>query len=77
MSALTKRATVYLDPALHKALRLQSIETSRSVSDLINDAVRDELATDAEDLALFDKREKEPVVEFETFVKGLKRDGIL
>ena len=77
MSTLTKRATVYLDPALHKALRLQSIETSRSVSDLINDAVRDELAEDANDLALFDKREKEPVVEFETFVKGLKRDGIL
>ncbi|MGE4490221.1 MAG: CopG family transcriptional regulator [Kiritimatiellales bacterium] len=77
MSTLTKRATVYLDPALHKALRLQSVETSRSVSDLINDAVRDELAADAEDLALFDKRKKEPVVEFETFVKGLKRDGIL
>jgi len=77
MSTLTKRATVYLDPALHKALRLQSIETSRSVSDLINDAVRDELAEDANDLALFDKRENEPAVEFETFVKGLKRDGIL
>ena len=77
MSTLTKRATVYLDPALHKALRLQSIETSRSVSDLINDAVRGELAEDANDLALFDKRDKEPVVEFETFVKGLKRDGIL
>lgn len=77
MSTLTKRATVYLDPALHKALRLQSVETSRSVSDLINDAVRNELAADAEDLALFDKREKGPTVEFETFVKGLKRDGIL
>lgn len=77
MSTLTKRATVYLDPALHKALRLQSIETSRSVSDLINDAVRDELAEDANDLALFDKRENEPAVAFEIFVKGLKRDGIL
>ena len=77
MSTLTKRATVYLDPALHKALRLQSVETSRSVSDLLNDAVRDELAADAEDLGLFDKRAKEPAVEFETFVKGLKHDGIL
>jgi hypothetical protein len=25
MSTLTKRATVYLDPALHKALRLQIV----------------------------------------------------
>jgi hypothetical protein len=53
---LTKRATVYLDPALHKALRLQSIETSRSVSELIKDAIRDELAEDARDLAVFDER---------------------
>lgn len=77
MSTMTKRATVYLDPDLHKALRLQSIETSQSVSALINAAVRDELAEDLGDLALFDARENEPVVEFEDFVKGLKRDGIL
>ena len=77
MSTLTKRATVYLDPTLHKALRLQSVETSQSVSELINSAVRDELAEDLGDLSLFDERENEPSVEFETFVKGLKRDGIL
>ncbi len=77
MSTLTKRATVYLDPALHKALRLQSVETSRSVSDLINDAVRDELAEDANDLALFEARKNEPVLDFEDFVKELKLDGTL
>jgi hypothetical protein len=77
MSTLTKRATVYLDPVLHKALRLQSIETSRSVSELVNDAVRDELAEDARDLAAFDERANEPTVEFEDFVKGLKRDGAI
>ena len=77
MSALTKRATVYLDPALHKALRLQSVETSRSVSELINDAVRDELAEDARDLAMFEERANEPTVDFEDFVKGLKRDGTI
>ena len=77
MSTLTKRATVYLDPVLHKALRLQSIETSRSVSELINDAVRDELAEDASDLAAFEERKHERTVEFEDFVKGLKRDGTI
>ena len=77
MSTLTKRATVYLDPVLHKALRLQSIETSRSVSELVNDAIRDELADDARDLAMFDKRAHEPTVDFEDFVKGLKRDGTI
>ncbi|MBL7115451.1 MAG: CopG family transcriptional regulator [Kiritimatiellae bacterium] len=77
MSTLTKRATIYLDPVLHKALRLQSIETSRSVSELVNDAIRDELAEDARDLALFDERANEPTVDFEDFVKGLKRDGTI
>ena len=77
MSTLTKRATVYLDPVLHKALRLQSVETSRSVSELVNDAVRDELAEDARDLAMFDSRGNEPTVDFEDFVKGLKLDGTI
>jgi hypothetical protein len=75
MTVLTKRATVYLDPILHKALRLKSVETSRSVSDLLNDAIRDELAEDAGSLAAFDKRQHEPTVAFEDFVKELKRNG--
>ena len=77
MSTLTKRATVYLDPVLHKALRLKSVETSRSMSDLVNDAVRDELAEDADDLATFDARKKEPTLDFEDFVKELKRNGTI
>ena len=77
MSTLTKRATVYLDPALHKALRLQSVETSRSVSELINDAVRDELAEDASDLAMFEERKNEPSLNFADFVKELKLNGTI
>ena len=77
MAAPSKRTTVYLDPALHKALRLKSVETSRSMSDLINEAIREELAEDADDLAAFEARKKEPTVSFEAFVKKLKRDGKL
>jgi len=77
MSTLTKRATVYLDPDLHKALRLQSIETSQSVSELINNAIRDELMEDANDLAMFEKRKNEPSLNFEDFVKELKLDEII
>ena len=75
MTTLTKRATVYLDPGLHRAVQLKSIETARSVSDLVNDALRYELAEDANDLATFDKRKNEPALNFETFVKKLRRDG--
>ncbi len=75
MTALTKRATIYLEPALHRALRLKSLETSRSLSELLNDAVRNELTEDAEDLGIFDARKNEPTIKFEDFVKELKRNG--
>jgi len=70
-----KRATVYFDPALHRALRLKAAETDRSLSDLVNEAVRQSLAEDAEDLAAFDERVAEPDLPFESVVKELKRSG--
>ena len=75
MSEYTKRATVYLDPMLHKALRIKAAETSRSVSALINEAVRFSLAEDAEDLAAFTEREGEPLLAFEDILEELKRNG--
>lgn len=73
----TKRATVYLDPALHRALRVKAAETEQSVSDLINDAVRQSLSEDAADLAAFEARAREPALPFEDVVKDLKRRGKL
>ncbi len=75
MTTQTKRATVYLDPELHKALRLKAVETSRSVSELVNNAVREALAEDAEDIAAFEQRAGEPLISYEEMVKRLKRDG--
>ncbi len=75
MATQNKRATIYFDPDLHKALRLKSVETSRSVSDLVNEAVREALAEDAEDLAAFVDRAKEPLISYDEMVKRLKQDG--
>ena len=75
MSANPKRATVYFDSELHRALRLKAAETDRSLSDLVNEAVELSLAEDAEDLAAFRKRAKEPDLPFENVVKDLKRRG--
>ena len=77
MTEFSKRATVYFEPALHQALRLKAAETSRSISDLVNDAVREELAEDATDLAGLRERKDEPTQSFEAFVKELRRDGTL
>ena len=72
MTLSTKRSTVYLDSTLHKALKLKAIETSRSMSDLINEAVRESIAEDAEDLAAFDERADEPLISYDEMVKRLK-----
>ncbi|NOR12703.1 MAG: CopG family transcriptional regulator [Candidatus Aminicenantes bacterium] len=75
MSEFSKRATVYLDPMLHKALRIKAAETSRSISELINEAVRCSLAEDAEDLAVFKERNSEPLLAFEDVLEELKKNG--
>jgi len=75
MNDTTKRSTVYFDPAIHRALRLKAAETDRSISDLVNDAVRLSLAEDAEDLAAFQERAGEPNLSFEDVVKSLKQSG--
>ena len=75
MTTLSKRSTIYLDPALHQALRLKALETSRSMSEIINEAVKEALAEDAEDLAAFDERADEPLISYEQMVKKLKKDG--
>ena len=73
----TRRATIYLDPDLHKALRIKAAKTDRSVSDLVNSAVRRSLAEDAVDLAAFEDRVHEPTVAFEDVLRDLKRRGKL
>jgi hypothetical protein len=73
----SKRATVYFDPSLHKALRLKAAQTDRSVSDLVNSAVRETLTEDADDLAAFEERAEEPSLDFEGVLKDLKRRGKL
>ena len=72
-----KRATVYFDANLHRALRLKAAAAERSISDLVNEAVQLSLAEDAFDLAAFDERQHEPTESFEAFVKRLKRRGQL
>jgi hypothetical protein len=77
MTTLSKRSTIYLDPTLHQALRLKALETSRSMSEIINEVLKESFAEDAEDLAAFDERAKEPLISYEKMIKRLKKDGRL
>jgi plasmid stability protein len=75
--AAPKRSTIYFDPDLHKALRLKAAATERSISDVVNDAVRQTLSEDAADLEAFEKRRREPALDFEEVVLRLRRSGKL
>jgi hypothetical protein len=72
-----KRTTIYLEPALRRALRLKAAATDRTISDLVNDAVRTALAEDADDLAAIAGRREEPSRSFDAFVADLRRSGKL
>jgi hypothetical protein len=71
----SKRSTIYLDSEIYRILKIKALETSCSVSDLVNIAVRHELAEDLEDLNDFKKRAKEPTISYENMLKELKADG--
>lgn len=70
-----KRSTIYFEPELHQALRLKAASTNRSVSELVNEAVRQALKEDQEDLAVISDRVAEPVISYEELLDDLKRHG--
>jgi hypothetical protein len=75
MTTQTKRTTIYLNPLLHKALRLKAIAVSRTVSQLVNDAVKDSLKEDGEDNLVFEERADEPLLSYDEIIKSLRKDG--
>lgn len=72
-----KRATVYFEEDVHKALKVKAAEVSSSISDLVNETIKESFQDDLADLQAFRDRESEPVVEFETFLKQMKKNGKL
>ena len=77
MSTETKRSTIYFDAQLHQALRMKAAQSHRSISDIVNDAVKAALAEDQEDLVSFDERAAEPTISYEALLEDLKSHGKL
>lgn len=75
MKTKTKRATIYIDSDLHKALRIKSAETDHSISEIVNDAIKYSLAEDSIDLSAIEDRKDEPLIAFEDVLKKLKKNG--
>ena len=77
MGSLSHRSTVYLEPDIHKALRLKAAEENRSISDIVNEALRLTALEDAEDISDLDARTSEPNLSYADFVQSLKDNGTL
>ncbi|MCZ7602614.1 MAG: CopG family transcriptional regulator [Ignavibacteriales bacterium] len=77
MSTMSKRATIYLEPQIHKLLKLKAAETSSSISGIVNDLLRAEFLEDTEDIQSIKERINEPTISYETLLKELKDEGRL
>jgi hypothetical protein len=75
MPNLSKRATVYFDPAIHRVLKVKAAETSTSISHIIDKAIRRELLEDEEDLRAFNERVSEPTISYDKLIADLKKSG--
>jgi len=75
MNEPAKRSTIYLEPDIQHALRIKAAHTQRSMSDLVNDAIRVALREDKEDLAAFDDRAEEPSISYEALLRDLRAHG--
>ncbi len=75
MATQAKRATIYFDPNIHQALKFKSIETSCSISKLVNKAVKAALSEDADDIIALEARGNDPLISYSDMVKRLKKDG--
>ena len=71
------RSTLYLDPGLHRALRLKAASTHQTMSQIVNEAIREALREDEVDLAAATNRVREKTVSYEAFLSKLKADGTL
>ncbi len=77
MSEESKRSTVYFEAEIHHALKIKAASTNRSVSDVVNEAVRVALREDQEDLSAFGERVAEPTITYEALLEDLKINGKL
>ncbi len=73
--AMTKQATIYFDEHIHRAIKLKAAGSNRSISDVVNEAVRNLLAEEQKNMLAFEAQEYEPIMSYEDLLNDLKSDG--
>jgi predicted DNA-binding protein len=72
-----KKTSIFVEPEMLEHLRAKAADDSRSISDIIDEAVSLLASEDAEDIADFDARIGEPNIGYDEFAHRLKADGII
>ncbi|PCJ47873.1 MAG: CopG family transcriptional regulator [Gammaproteobacteria bacterium] len=75
MSNLSKRSTVYFEPAIHQALKIRAASSRNSISEIVDEAVRVLMLEDHEDLQAFSERINEPELTYGELLADLKKHG--
>lgn len=71
------RTTITLNDKIYKAVRIRAAESGNTFSGIVEDAIKEQILEDLDDLQTVKARENEPAIDFKTFVKELKADGLL
>ena len=71
------RTTITINDKIYRALRIRAAESGETVSALVEDAVKEQVLEDLDDLRTVKERENEPAIDFKVFVKDLKADGLI
>ncbi len=74
---MVMRTTITLNDNIYKALRIRAAESGETMSTLVEDALKEQVLEDLDDLQAVKERENETTLDFGTFVKELKADGLL
>ena len=75
MANLSKRSTIYFEPTIHQALKMRAASSNSTISELVDEAVRQLMLEDQEDLQAINERVKEKEVTYETMLAELKANG--
>lgn len=71
------RTTITINDKLYKSLKIKAATDGVPVSKLVEEAVKNQLLEDAEDLLAINERENEPTYPFDELVKEFKKEGLL
>jgi len=75
MPVLSKRATIYFDPDIHKILKIKAAESSTTISELINRMIKYELQNNRNIFPDEKAADKQQSIYSGRLVEKLKKDG--